>query len=165
MINYSLNDKKLLFCWGTCPTDFFGTIDVTQAYADLGGSVTPMTQVKFSSTFPTETYEKTALTEKMRKTYQCAGSLTAEIFESDKSSDYISLSDYFDLTMHAPDFGDHHNLYLQHKIGDQKIGHTTEYFEEKDRHIKLDQTVYIAAFLNGEKVFEDYVKVAVKSNC
>ena len=67
--------------------------------------------------------------------------------------------------MHAPDFGDNHNLYLQHKIGDQKIGNTTEYFEEKDRHIKLDQTVYIAAFLNGEKVFEDYVKVAVKSNC
>lgn len=110
MTNYSLNDKKLLFCWGTCPTDLFGTLDVTEAYVNLGGSVSPKTQVKFSSTFPAETYEKTALTDHMNKKYLCAGSMTAEIFELNKPSDYISLSDYFDLTNHDQNFGDHHNV-------------------------------------------------------
>ncbi len=162
MTTYSLGDKKLLFCWGTCPTDLFGTLDVTQAYVNLGGSLSPRTQVEFSSTFPESTYEKTALTDKMRKTYRCAGSLTAVIFEPGKPSDYMSLSDYFDLTNHAPDFGDHHNLYLQHKIGDQKIDHTKKFFDEKDRHIKLNETVYVAAFLGNEKIYEDYVKAIVK---
>jgi hypothetical protein len=160
--NYSLNGKKLLFCWGTCPTDLFGTLDVTQAYIDLGGSISINTQVNFSSTFPMSTYEKTALTNKMRKEYQCAGSLTAAIFEPGKEADYMSLSDYYDLTKHDPNFGDHHNLYLQHKIGDQKIDHTRNYFEEKDRHIKLNETVYVAAFIDGKKVFEDYVKASTK---
>ena len=164
MTDYSLSDKKLLFCWGTCPTEYFGTLDVTQAYVNLGGSLSSRTQVKFSSSFPVETYEKTALTDHMIKKYLCAGSLTAEIFKPGKPSDFISLSDYFDLTMHDPNFGDHHNLYLQHKIGEQKIDHTTEYFDQKDRHIKLDQPLYVAAFLDGKKMFEDYIKASVKSS-
>lgn len=162
MTDYSLSDKKLFFCWGTCSTDLFGTLDVSQAYVNLGGSISPKTQVRFSSTFPAEPYEKTALTDKMRKEYLCAGSLTAEIFEPNKSPDYMSLSDYYDLSKHNPTFGDHHNLFLQHKVGNKKIDHTDTFCSQKDRHVKLEQTLYVVAFIDGEKVYEDYVKASVK---
>ncbi len=162
MTNYSLYGNKLLLCWGTCPTDLFGTLDVNQTYVSLGGTISPQTQVKFSSVFPSETYKKTALTDHMRKKYQCAGSLTAEIFEPNKSSDYVSLSDYYDLTMHDKNFGDHHNIYLQHKIGNQKIDHTDKFCNQKNRHVKLDQQLYFVAMMDGKILFQDCVKASVK---
>jgi hypothetical protein len=156
--NYPIQGKKVIFRWGTNPADLFGSLDVTQAYTDLGGSISPKTEVEFSSTFPLSTYKKTALTNNMPDNYQCAGSLTAKIYELGNLADYISLSDYFDLTMHAPVFGDHHNLYLQHKIGNQKPDHTKEHLEEEDRHIKLEEKLYVVAYINDEKVYEDYIK-------
>jgi hypothetical protein len=162
LTDYAFNGRTLLFCWGTSPTDLFGTLNVTNAYSNLGGVISPNSQVRFSSFFPAETYEKTALANKMRKEYLCAGSLTAEIFEPNRSPDYMALSDYYDLSGHEPTFGHHHNLYLQHKVGNQRIDHTDKYFDQKDRHVKLDQTLYVAAFLDGEKVFEDRVKASKK---
>ncbi|MFQ6068830.1 MAG: hypothetical protein ACE5KD_04715 [Candidatus Bathyarchaeia archaeon] len=144
MARYKIHNKKLIFRWGTHATDLFGSLDVTQAYVNLGGSISPKTEVEFSSTFPPSTYKKTALTDKMRDNYQCAGSLTAEIHEPNKSTDYMSISDYFDLTGHDPVFGDHHNLFLQYKVGKQKIPkHTDKYLNQKDRHIKLEKKLYV----------------------
>jgi hypothetical protein len=162
--SYSIHGKKLIFHWGTHPIDLFGSLDVTQAYSDLGGSISPKTEVTFSSTFPVSTYKKTALTNNMPDNYQCAGSLTAAIYEPGKTADYMSLSDYFDLTMHDPDFGDHHNLYLQTKIGNQKPDHTKKYLEEEDRHIKLKEKLYVVAYINDEKVYEDYIKANLQKS-
>ena len=162
MAGYKIHKKKIIFRWGTHPTDLFGSLDVTQAYASLEGSISPQTRVEFSSTFPTSTYKKTALTNKMRDEYQCAGSLTARIYEPKKSPDYMSISDYFDLTGHDPKFGDHHNLYLQHKIGKQPVDHTDKYLNQEERHIKLEKKLYVAAFIDDEKVYEDYIKANLK---
>jgi len=161
---YKIHGKQLIFRWGTHPTDLFGSLDVTQAYVDLGGSISPKTEVTFSSTFPVSTYKKTALTNNMSDNYKCAGSLTAEIYEPEKPADYMSLSDYFDLTMHDSVFGDHHNLYLQHKIGKKKSDHTKKYLEEKDRHIKLEEKLYVAAYIDDVKVYEDYIKANIQKS-
>ena len=158
MTSYSIHGKKLIFCWGTMPTSLYGSLDVTQAYIDLGGSISPKTMVEFSSTFPISTYAKTALTNDMPKNYKCAGSLTAAIHDPGKTIDYMSLSDYFDLTMHDPEFGDHHNLYVQHKIQNKKPDHTKKYLKEEDRHIKLKERLYVAAYIDNEKVYEDYIR-------
>lgn len=161
MTRYKIHGKKLIFRWGTHPTDLFGSLDVTQAYVNLGGSISPNTEVEFSSTFPISTYKKTALTNNMPDNYQCAGSLTAEIYEPSKPTDYMSLADYFDRTMHDPVFGDHHNLYLQDKIGKKKPKHTKKYLKEEDRHIKLEKKLYVAAYIDGAKVYEDYIKANI----
>ena len=157
-MSYSIYEKKLVFCWGTSPTDLYGRLDITQVYRDLGGSISPKTEVKFSSTFPIATYSKTALTNKMRDEYQCAGSLTAAIYNPGKPIDYLSLSDYFDLTMHDPDFGDHHNLYLQYQMQNQKPGHTEKYMKQEDRHIELKEKLFVTAYIDGKKVYEDYIR-------
>lgn len=158
MTRYKIHGKKLIFRWGTHPTDLFGSVDVNQAYCDLGGSISPRTEVTFSSTFPVSTYKKTALTNNMPNNYRSAGSLTAEIYEQGKPADYMSLSDYFDLKMHDPVLGDHHNLYLQHKIGKEKPDHTKKYLKEEDRHIKLEKKLYVAAYIDDVKVYEDYIR-------
>ncbi|NIR87970.1 hypothetical protein GWO13_10635 [Candidatus Bathyarchaeota archaeon] len=52
--------------------------------------------------------------------------------------------------------------YLQYKIGKKKPKHTKEYLEEEDRHIKLEEKLYVAAYVNDEKVYEDYIKANIQ---
>jgi len=154
-MGYKIFGKKFSFKWGESPENLSGSIDVTKEYLNRGGQISPDTEVEFTSTFPPETYKKTALTDHMPDTYECAGSMSTAIHQPNRKTDFMSISDYFDLTGHDKKLGDHHNLYLQYQIGDNKPCHTDEI---PHRHIPLANTLYVAAYINDEKVYEDRIK-------
>lgn len=153
-VRYEVWGKSLSFRWGTSPQELSGSINVITEYLSRGGHISPGTKVEFSSTFPPETYRKTALTDHMPNECECAGSMSAAFYNPNGKQDYISISDYFDLTGHDPKLGDHHNLYLQWQIGNEKA-HTDEICY---RHIPLARKLYVVAYIDDEKVFEDYIK-------
>ena len=116
----------------------------------LGGAVEPSTEVEFSEWFPGAPYQKTALTGNMPSPYLCEGSISWIIIKPEAETDCLSLSVYRDLRGHDPCLGDHRNIYLQFKIGDD-INHTNKI---PNRHIPLSEPLTIRAKVNGEIVIE-----------
>jgi len=146
-----LCNVEAYFKYGTLgtPDDQLTCLDIKKWYQNLGGQITPDTEIEFATYFPGKPYEKTALTKKMPKDYLCEGSGSAIIYQPDGHSDVISLSVYRD-TKGLQLIGDHRNLFLQYEI-DGNRSHTDDI---ENRHIPLNKSIIIKPFINKSEVKE-----------
>jgi hypothetical protein len=151
-MRYKLNEVQAVFKYGPEGSDDkeLACIDIKSCYLNLGGKVSPETEVEFTTFFPGKPYEKTALTEKMPSTYLCEGSGSAIIYNPGSQPDAISVSVYRDTSKHSG-MEEHHNIYLQYNVG-TKLDHLNNIPE---RHIPLSKNVVIKPFIDGEEVKEE----------
>lgn len=150
-----LYKKKAVFRYGSSGAKTLTTLDITEWYRSLGGTIEPDTEIEFVSYFPGSLYDRTALTKKMPPTYLCEGSGSAVIYQPDGRIDHLSISIYRDTTGHAlPTMGDHHNLFLQYKIGENDIDQTNDI---PNRHLPLRDSVVIGAFLDEQEIMREVI--------
>jgi hypothetical protein len=150
-MRYKLSRVKAYFKYGILGTtdDKLTCLDIKQWYQDLGGKITTDTEIEFTTHFPKEPYEKTALTHRMPETYLCEGSGSAIIYQPGGHADAISVSVYRDTKGGQP-IGDHHNLFLQYDISGGK-NHTDEI---QNRHIPLNQKIILKPYIDSTEVQE-----------
>lgn len=143
-----ISERKVTFEYGAINAPELIPIDIKQKYQYLGGKIEPETEIEFSSYFPGSPYKRTALTSNMPLEYLCEGSISCIIYNPNNQVDVLSISAYRDKRGHAPNIGDHHNLYLQYQING-KIDHTNEI---PNRHIPLSEGVIIRALVDDKEV-------------
>jgi hypothetical protein len=145
-----LYGKKAVFEYGPSTANRLTSLDITEWYQNLGGTIQTETEIEFVPHFPGTPYEKTALTNEMPKTYLCEGSGSAVIYQPDGQIDHLSISIYRDTTGHAlTTMGDHYNLFLQYKIGNNNIDQTDKI---PNRHLPLENGVVLKGLLDQHEV-------------
>jgi hypothetical protein len=155
-MRYRLCDVTATFRYGALDTadNDLTCLDIKKAYQNLGGAITPDTEIDFDTYFPKQPYEKTALAECMPPNYRCEGSRSARIYQPDGKVDVISISVYRDTRGDQP-IGDHHNLFLQYEINGKKT-HTDRI---ENRHIPLRDGVVIKPFIDNAEICEKTAKI------
>lgn len=151
-MRFKLYDVEAVFRYGPLGTSDgkLTCIDIKKCYQNLGGSITPDTEIEFSTYFPGKPYAKTALTDNMPSVYLCEGSGSALIYQADGDKDAISVSVYRDTSGHLP-AGDHYNLFLQSEINGKR-NHTDKI---DNRHIPVKDGVIIKLFVNEKEIAEN----------
>ncbi len=155
-MRFKLENSEAVFKYGTLATsdDKLTCLDIKQTYVDLGGKISADTEIEFDKYFPSEPYARTALTDRMPKTYLCMGSGSARMYNPGIQPDVVSISVYRDTSGHSRT-GDHYNLFLQYEIGGQK-DHTDKI---QNRHILLKDGVVIKSFVDNIEIAENTVTV------
>ena len=143
-----LNTKKIEFVYYNSRDGIPTTIDPLKEFVNMGGALSPNTEIELSEYFPASNYQKTALTDNMPANYLCMGSMSLSVFEGSEYKGGIALSIYSDKTGHDPTFGDHKNIFMQYEtsLGKNHSDHIP------NRHVKLSDKLTIKTLFDGNEV-------------
>ena len=151
-MRFKLYKKRATFEYGSLRSIRLTSLDISEWYEKLGGAIEQETDIEFVAYFPGGAYQKTALAQKMPQTYLCEGSGSAVIYQPDGQIDHLSISVYRDTTGHAlPVMGDHYNLFMQYKIGENDVDQTNKI---PNRHLPVKDKVLIRALLDEREIIK-----------